>query len=134
MSALQPIIIVDDTHDDLFILKRLLARTGVKNAFVTFDHGDEAKRFLEAAIRTPETELIPAAIFSDKRMPGLDGFELLKWVRQRRELLDVAFYLLTSAVEPSDAARAKELGATAFFEKFPPQHVFDDLFRGGRPG
>jgi CheY-like chemotaxis protein len=129
MSALQPIMIVDDTHDDLFILKRLLARTGAKNAFITFDHGDEAKRFLEAAVRTPETNLIPAAIFSDKRMPGVNGFDLVEWLRRQPALVNVPVYLLTSSVEPGDAERAKELGATGFFEKFPPQHVIDELFQ-----
>ena len=127
-------MIVDDTHDDLFILKRLLSRTGVKNAFVTFDHGDEAKRFLEAAMRTPETNLIPAAIFSDKRMPGLGGFDLLKWLRHQPALGNVPFFLLTGDVHPTDAKRAKELGATAFFEKFPPQHLIYQLFRPNAKG
>jgi CheY-like chemotaxis protein len=128
VSELQPIVVVDDNHEDLFFLKRLLSRAGLKNPFVSFDHADEAMRFLDAAMKTPETNLIPAAIFSDKRMPGHDGFEFLKWIRERQRLNKIPFFLLTSAVEPKDRQRAAKLGVTQFLEKFPPEHEFAKLF------
>jgi CheY-like chemotaxis protein len=128
----QPVILVDDNHDDLFILKRLLTRAGLKNPFVSFDSAEEAKMFLDAALRT-ETNLVPAAIFSDKEMPGLDGLEFLAWVRQHPLLKDVPFILVTSSGTPDDPKRAKKLGVTRFFEKFPPAHVLEELFNGQPP-
>ena len=130
LSALRPILLVDDNHDDLFILKRLLTRAGVKNAFISFDHAKDARRFLESALRTPETNLLPAAIFSDKTMPEFDGFDLLQWVREQPALAKLPFYLVSSVQEPTDQKRAAKLGATAFFEKFPALHVFADMFGG----
>lgn len=124
----QPILLVDDNHDDLFILKRLLTRAGVKNAFISFDHARDCCHFLESALRTPETNLIPAAVFSDKSMPGFDGFQLLEWVRRQPPLVALPFILLSSVAEPGDKRRAEKLGVTALFEKFPPQHTFTDLF------
>jgi hypothetical protein len=41
----QPVLLVDDNHDDLFILKRLLTRSGLKNAFITFDHSRDCIAF-----------------------------------------------------------------------------------------
>jgi len=128
VTALRPILLVDDSHDDLFILKRLLTRAGVKNAFVTFDHAKDARHFLESALRTPETNLLPAAIFSDKVMPQYDGFALLEWVRQQPALADLPFYILTSVLELVDKKHAMKLGATGCFEKFPALHVFADIF------
>ena len=128
MNASQPVLLVDDNHDDLFILKRLLSRAGLKNAFISFDHGRDCARFLESAIRTPETQLVPAAIFSDKTMPEFNGFDLLKWVREQPPLQKLPFILLTSTVDSADKKRAEKLGATALFEKFPPQHVFSEMF------
>ncbi len=128
MTVLKPIIIVDDNHEDLFILKRLLTRAGVKNGFVSFDHAEEAMRFLEAAMRVPETNLIPAVIFSDKRMPGHDGFAFLKWVREQPALAMLPFFLLTSVADPKDEERAVKLGVTRFMEKFPPENVFSEIF------
>ena len=130
MSTLRPILVVDDNLDDLFILKRLLTRAGVKNAFISFDHPKDARRFLESALRTPETNLLPAAVFSDKTMPEFDGFDLLEWVREQPALAKLPFYLVTSVQEPADKKRAAKLGATALFEKFPPLHVFAEIFGG----
>src|SRR3954467_6674427 len=90
-TPLQPVLLVDDNHDDLFILKRLLSRSGLKNAFISFDHSRDCARFLESALRTPESNLIPAAILSDKSIPGFTGFDLLKWVRAQPGLAKVPF-------------------------------------------
>lgn len=128
MDLLAPVILVDDNHDDFFILKRLLTRAGMKNPFISFDHSEEAKRFLEAAIRTPESKLIPAAIFSDKTMPDFGGFQLLEWIRQQPGLAMIPFVMVTSVAEPEDEARAAKLSATKFYEKFPPQHAFSEMF------
>lgn len=130
MSALRPILLVDDNHDDLFILKRLLTRAGVKNAFISFDHPQDARRFLESALRTPETNLVPAAIFCDKTMPVFNGFDLLRWIREQAALKKLPFILLTSVQEPGDKKLAAKLGATEFYEKFPPLHVFAEMFDG----
>ncbi len=128
VNASQPVVLVDDNHDDLFILKRLLSRAGLKNAFISFDDARACTSFLQSAIRTPDTNLIPAAIFSDKAMPDFNGFDLLQWVRQQPPLGKLPFILLTSTAEPGDEKRAEKLGVTAFFEKFPSQHVFMDMF------
>jgi CheY-like chemotaxis protein len=90
----------------------------------------DARRFLESALRTPETNLVPAAIFSDKIMPHFSGFDFLEWVRAQAPLKELPFILLTSVQEPSDKKRAAKLGATEFFEKFPPMHVFAEMFGG----
>jgi len=131
-----PFVIVDDNHEDLFILKRLLTRAGAKNPFISFDHAEEAVRFLGAALRTPESHLLPSAVFSDKAMAGLNGFELLEWVRQQPPLHSTPFVLFTSVAKPGDAKRASALGATWFYEKYPAQHVIEDLVNEigkGRP-
>ncbi len=124
----QPVLLVDDSHDDLFILKRLLTRAGVKNAFISFDHARDCAHFLESAMRTPETQLLPAAVFCDKAMPEFDGFDLLTWVRAQRQLATLPFVLLSSVVEPGEQKRAEKLQATALFEKFPAPHVLTEIF------
>jgi CheY-like chemotaxis protein len=122
-----PFVIVDDNHDDLFILKRLLTRAGAKNPFITFDHSGDAMRFLAAALRTPESQLVPAAIFSDKAMPDRSGFELLKWVRRQPLLTQTPFVMFTSVAEAADRKRARELGVTGFYEKYPAQHIVEEI-------
>jgi CheY-like chemotaxis protein len=125
---IRPVLLIDDNHDDLFILKRLLTRAGVMNAFISFDHARDCSHFLASALRTPETQLLPAAVFCDKSMPEYDGFDLLKWVREQKPLATLPFVLLSSVVEPSERKRAQKLHATAVFEKFPAPHVLTEIF------
>jgi CheY-like chemotaxis protein len=129
MNARGPIILVDDSHDDLFILKRLLWRAGHTRTFITFDHAEEAKSFLRAAVRTPEVGLLPSAVFADKALPGLDGFGLLKWTRSQRPFDRITFVVLTGTVVASDQQMATSLGAQHFFEKFPAPHVFSEVLQ-----
>ncbi len=127
-----PVMLIDANQEDLFILKRLLSRAGVTNPLISFGAAEEAKLFLAAAGRTPESNLIPAAIFCDKTMPACDGFQLLEWVRRQPALKTVPFFLLTNNGQPGDDTRALELGATHFLEKFPSLQVLANLIHGNR--
>lgn len=126
-AHLRPILLIDDSHEDLFLCKRLLARSGVSHPIVTVDGGEEAIVFLRAAILPQSTELLPFVIFCDVKMPGQNGFDVLRWVRDQRELDRVPFYILSGAGLESDRLRSQELGATDYLVKFPTPDVFQRL-------
>lgn len=126
-SHTRPILLIDDSHEDLFLCKRLLARAGVQQPIVTVDGGEEAIVFLRAAIVPESSALLPFVIFCDVKMPGHNGFDVLRWVRAQRQLDRVPFYILSGADLESDRARAKELGAAAYLVKFPTPDVFQRL-------
>ena len=112
-------LLVDDSHEDLFLTKRLLARAGVKCPIVTVDSGDEAIVFLRAASLPGAEELLPCVIFSDVKMPAQNGFDVLKWVRSQKALNNVPFIMLSGGDMDSDRKRARELGADGYLVKFP---------------
>lgn len=113
-------MLIDDSHEDLFLIKRLLARAGVKQPIVTVDGGEEAIVFLRAATLKGAEELIPVAIFCDVKMPKQNGFDVLEWVRSQKALKQVPFVMLSGGDVPADRSRALELGANEFLGKFPP--------------
>ena len=131
-SHSRPILLIDDSHEDLFLCKRLLARAGVTHPIVTIDGGDEAIVFLRAAILPQSTELMPFVIFCDVKMPGQNGFDVLTWVRAQRPLDHVPVYILSGAGLDTDRARALELGATDYLVKFPTPDVFQRLIERAR--
>jgi CheY-like chemotaxis protein len=119
-SNLPPVLVVDDSADDLILIKRLLAKAGIKNPVVTFDDPTKVLAFLKAAAQTPDSGLIPCIVFTDLKMPRVDGFDLLKWVRdQKKPLADLPVIILSGGAEEKDLKRAKTLRANKYIVKFP---------------
>ena len=109
----------EDDADDLFLLRRLLNRAGVKNPLVSCRDGDEVVAFLRAAAASGEKAVRPCLVFLDIKMPKLDGFEVLRWIRKQTTLTTLPVVMLSGSDEPRDIARARELGATRYLIKHP---------------
>lgn len=129
-DGLQPILLIDDNHEDLFLTKRLLSRAGVKHPIITIDDGEEGIAFLRACTVPDASALKPCVVFCDIRMPKIDGFDVVKWARSQSALADVPIVILTGGDVPEDRARAKALGATHFLVKFPTPDVLKTIVEG----
>lgn len=81
----------------------------------------------------------PFVIFLDLKLPYLDGFEVLTWIRQQPALRPIVVVVLTGSDETRDHQKAYALGARSYLVK-PPQaeHIlqFMESMRSywGRPG
>ena len=126
-SHLRPVLLIDDSHEDLFFAKRLLIRAGITHPILTRHDGDEAIAFLRAAGRPDGGELLPFIIFCDVKMNGRSGFEVLGWARSEPKLKPVPFYMLSGADLEVDRQRAAELGATGYLVKFPLAAQFKQI-------
>lgn len=111
------IVIADDDADDLFFAQRLLAKARASHSLVACRDGTEVTAFLERGLA--ERSPLPHAIFLDVKMPHLDGFETLKWIRARPELSGVIVIMLSGSGEPRDVALARALGADHYLVKYP---------------
>ncbi|MEA3309032.1 MAG: response regulator [Chloroflexota bacterium] len=56
-------------------------------------------------------------ILLDLMLPGLDGFEVLSRLQEKKELIKIPVIILSAKNRPSDKERAKELGAKAYLTK-----------------
>jgi PAS domain S-box-containing protein len=77
-------------------------------------NGEAALAALRAA-RAAGTP-IPIALV-DRAMPGMDGFGIAAAMRRDRALSDTAIVLLTSAIQPADPARCRDLGIGGYLLK-----------------
>lgn len=91
MTAPERIIVIDDSANDVQVIRRFLERKGYAVDVAT--SGDEG---LELARR-----IVPDAFVVDYRMPGMDGFELTRRIKSDPQLQTTPVLLLTGA----DAAR-----------------------------
>lgn len=56
-------------------------------------------------------------VLSDYNMPGMDGLELLKALRQNRSTARIGFILVTGNPTPDLVAKGKELGVNNIIKK-----------------
>ncbi|MES2697716.1 MAG: response regulator [Verrucomicrobiota bacterium] len=122
---LRPILLVEDSADDAFLMQRAFESAGVVNPVSIATDGEEAITFLSRPELSDETQR-PCLVLLDLRMPYRSGFDVLSFVRGREDLKTLAIVVLTSSNEPSDITRALELGANAYVVK-PP--VYADLMK-----
>lgn len=105
MVSGRKILLVDDDADNLKIVSRLLENEGLVVQQAT--SGSEGLHLL--------TEFSPDLVILDVNMPGLNGFQTLKLIRQRREQVSVIF--LTSNKGTEDIIRGLEAGALDYIGK-----------------
>lgn len=59
----------------------------------------------------------PSVLITDIKMPKVDGFELLIWLRTQPRLKTMPKLVISSSILEEDLARSLQLGATAYFIK-----------------
>ncbi|MDB6059331.1 MAG: response regulator with CheY-like receiver domain and winged-helix DNA-binding domain [Verrucomicrobiales bacterium] len=60
---------------------------------------------------------MPDLFITDLKMPRRDGLDVLKWVRSRPDLTDLAVVICSTSYHFSDLTRAQELGAIKYIVK-----------------
>jgi CheY-like chemotaxis protein len=106
------ILVVDDEPDVANLFRQQFRREARQGTFVM--HFAASGR--EALDRLAE-EIQPAlaAVLSDINMPGMDGLQLLREIKQRRP--DLPVMMVTAYGDDERRRRAAELGAVEFITK-----------------
>jgi two-component system sensor histidine kinase/response regulator len=105
-------LIVDDNLTNRRVLNGMLARWGMNPTAV------ECGRAALQALEVAKTAGRPyPLILVDGQMQELDGFALAERIRKDPELAGTTVMMLTSAGQPGDAARCRELGISAYLVK-----------------
>lgn len=127
-TGTNPVIaIADDDPNDVFILRRLLIKAGVPNPLRVFEDGEDLVAYLKVCADKKSDESLPGLVFLDIKMPRLDGFEVLRWIRNQSVLQALPVVILSGSDEPRDLKRARELGASHYLIKHPPPEIFVSL-------
>jgi DNA-binding response OmpR family regulator len=98
------VLVVDDEQYITKLVERTLKDAGY--AVTVANDGISALRML--------AEKEPDLVLLDIRMPGLDGFQVLKRIR---EVSDVPVLMLTAVLEKTALATSLDIGADDYIEK-----------------
>ncbi len=130
MTALKPILLVEDNLQDVELTVASLQRNHVANEVIVARHGGEALdyiyqrgKFLE---RPPGP---PVVVFLDLKMPKVDGLEVLRIVKGDPTMKTIPIVMLTSSREEADLVRSYQLGVNAYVVKPVGFEQFRDAIR-----
>ena len=118
-DAISVILIVEDRGDDILLIQRAFQKATVTNPVQVVRTGEEALAYLsgEGSYSNRAEYPLPALVLLDLKLPGIDGFEVLTWIRSQPAMRGLPVVVLTSSSEMSDVNRAYKLGANSFFVK-----------------
>jgi CheY-like chemotaxis protein len=119
MDDLAVILLVEDLEGDIEIIKRSFARAGLTNPMHVVRDGEQAIAYLlgEGPYSNRAEHPLPDLILLDLKLPRIDGFEVLEWLRSHPSLRSIPVLVLTSSDQMKDVNRAYDLGAIKFLVK-----------------
>jgi CheY-like chemotaxis protein len=118
MSTLRPILLVEDSPNDVELIITALHEARLVNEIAITNDGEQALDYLfrrgaHAGRISPD----PAVIMLDLKMPKVDGREVLRRIRADTRLKLVPVVILTSSREEQDLFETYNLGANAYLVK-----------------
>jgi len=114
-----PILVVEDDENDALLIRRTLSSSGIPNPRVFVQSGEEAIDYLVGVgpYSNRATFPLPALALLDLKLPVMDGFEVLKWIRAHPHFKDLRVVVLTGSDNIRDVNEAYRLGANTFLVK-----------------
>lgn len=126
MNALPRVLAAEDEETDAFILRLAFEKAGVANPLTIVRDGQEAVDYLAGAAPYDDRAVhpLPALLTLDLKMPRMNGFDVLGWLRTRPEFKNLPVFVISSSSDEADIERARQLGARDYFVK---PHRLDDF-------
>jgi CheY-like chemotaxis protein len=125
MSAKQfRILLADDSEDDRFLFARALRKLDDLQLVHQVENGEETIAYLRGDVQFADRARhpFPDLLLLDLKMPRLDGFDVLSWMKDAG-CKPASVVVFSSSPLPQDVRKALELGADSYQLK--PRHVED---------
>jgi CheY-like chemotaxis protein len=111
------VLLVDDNPDHVLLTCEAIASAHGDDVQVDVaNDGYAAIEMLEKAI-APGGSGLPRLVLLDINMPGIDGFEVLRAIKQHQSMHVVPVVMLTSSEDEADIARSYGLGSNSYVTK-----------------
>ena len=115
-AQLTPILLVEDDDIDIEAVRRALKKANVANPLFNARDGVEALEVLTGK-GGAQTPVQPCVMLLDINMPRMNGFQLLKEMRQDERLKKNIVFMLTTSSRNEDKTAAYELNAAGYILK-----------------
>src|SRR5512135_1086274 len=112
-------LLVEDNEDDVLLVQRAFGKAKILNPLQVVRNGEQAIAYLSGFGRyeARESYPMPSLVLLDLKMPGMDGFQVLAWIRRQQAFSDLRVVILSSSDLMRDVSRGYQLGANSFLIK-----------------
>jgi CheY-like chemotaxis protein len=119
MTDDQTILLVDDSENDLLLMRIALGKAGVSSRIQAAHNGDEAIDYLKGSGPFTDRDQfpLPGVVLLDLNMPRKTGFDVLAFAQEQPGIKRIPIIVLTASVRSEDVERAFELRAHAYLVK-----------------
>jgi CheY-like chemotaxis protein len=106
-------VLIESDPEDVRLLSAAFTQEGYPGSLEVLNDGEESLAYFSGLGKYGDRILypLPSAIVCDLHLPGMSGFDVLTWIRERPLLVTIPVYVLTHSRQPQDIQRAFALGA-----------------------
>ena len=119
MRHTEIILYAEDDENDQFLIEKAFAKMAhpVEVRFV--NDGSEAIQYLQGTGEFADRARfpLPTVIFLDIKMPQVNGFEVLEWLKSNESFKLIPAVMISSSQMQEDIDRAYALGASVYLVK-----------------
>lgn len=108
------ILLVEDDPGHALLIEKNLRRANITNTIVKLDNGQKAVDFVFNSEGGPRDPLL---ILLDLNLPVLDGYQVLKIIKNDERTRQIPVAILTTTDNPHEVKRCYELGCNVYITK-----------------
>lgn len=113
------VLMAEDSEHDVRAVRRVWERSAIRNPLRVVRNGQECLDYLlrRGDYADPSSSPRPGILLLDLNMPLVDGFEVLRSIKEIPGLRRMPVVVLTTSSRDEDLARSYDLGANAYMTK-----------------
>lgn len=110
------ILVAEDDPNDQFLIKTAFKKIGVSDPVQCASDGVEAINYLKGIGEYADREkfVFPTFLLLDLKMPRMNGFEVLRFLKHHPHLVVIPTIVFTSSADQNDITNAYLLGANSY--------------------
>ncbi|PSB18833.1 response regulator [Phormidesmis priestleyi ULC007] len=113
-----PLLIVEDSNEDFEALQRFLRRSSTPISIQRCISGEQALAFLNrTGDYIDQITPRPGLIVLDLNLPGTDGREVLRQIKQNKNLKSIPVVVFTTSSNPKDIEDCYQFGVNSYIVK-----------------
>ena len=127
-SARPVILLVDDNPHDVVLIRLAFRKVGIIDTIHLVKDGAEAMHYINGDDKYADRRTYPppTLVLLDLKMPGTNGFQVLKWIRSQEVFESLVVVVMSGSRDDADIHQAYELGANSYLIK---PTKFEDLVK-----